>query len=253
MGKHDDFVRSYLNAWSQHDPSQVMEHISDGGFYHDMPQQQRLGGEALLRHLDEYFSDDNYRYELVGKVLVNADTIAFQYRVCPLEPEGGDIIWGGAEFIHMDGDEAREITDYYRLPDELPRRRGDADGQRYAKSGLDDAAMQELLDVLEHAMQEERIYLDPDLSLPRLAEHLGCSVNHLSQAINAGHSVSFFDYINSFRVREAAHMLRQKDSNSPAILTVALSVGFNSTSTFYTAFKKATGQTPARYRRGRQS
>ncbi|MEM9397592.1 MAG: helix-turn-helix transcriptional regulator, partial [Pseudomonadota bacterium] len=63
------------------------------------------------------------------------------------------------------------------------------------------------------------------------------------------YSMSFFDYINQFRVREAAHMLRQPDCRFPAILDVALSVGFNSTSTFYTAFKKETGQTPAKYRR----
>jgi AraC-like DNA-binding protein len=102
-------------------------------------------------------------------------------------------------------------------------------------------------------MEEDKVYLDPELSLPRLAEALGCSVNHLSQAINAGHNLSFFDYVNHYRVAEAARLLRQKDCRFPAVLDVALSVGFNSISTFYTAFKKSTGQTPAKYRRAKSS
>ena len=250
MATQDDFVKSYLSAWNRHDATGVMEHLSDDGLYNDVPAQQQLGGDALVRHLTDYFSDDHYRYELVGEVLVNADTIAFQYRVCPIDPSSDEPIWGGAEFIRMVGAEAREINDYYRLPDPPAQQREASEGQRSAKSGLTDEAMQQLLNALEYAMNEERVYLDPELSLPRLAEHLDCSVNHLSQVINAGHSMSFFDYINSHRVQEAARMLRQKDSGAPAILTIALSVGFNSTSTFYTAFRKATGQTPARYRRG---
>ena len=44
-------------------------------------------------------------------------------------------------------------------------------------------------------------------------------------------------------------MLCKKKAQADAILNIALSVGFNSTSTFYAAFKKTTGQTPAQYRR----
>jgi AraC-like DNA-binding protein len=49
---------------------------------------------------------------------------------------------------------------------------------------------------------------------------------------------------------EAAIKLMQSDSRSrEAILDIALEVGFNSTSTFYSAFRKVTGQTPGSYRR----
>jgi len=240
------FVKSYLDAWNKQDATGVAEHLRSDGSYVDVPTQQNLRGEELVAHLVEYFSNDQYRYELIGEVLAHKDTVAFQYRVVPRDSDSDAVGWSGAEFIQMDGDVARQINDYYRIPGADSR--GSA-GRRYAKSGLSDEAMEELLGQLQHAMEENRFYLDPELSLPRLAEALGCSVNHLSQAINAGHSMSFFDYVNQFRVAEAGRLLRQKDCRYPAILDVALSVGFNSTSTFYTAFKKATGQTPARYRR----
>ena len=101
---------------------------------------------------------------------------------------------------------------------------------------------------LSEAMDRERVYLESHLSLPQLAGMLGCSVNHLSQAINEGHHVSFFDFVNRYRVQEATRILASGANESISILDVALQVGFNSTSTFYAAFKKATGRTPAHFR-----
>ena len=250
MGAPQDFVESYIEAWNRHDAERVARHLGSDGLYCDMPRQEELTGDALVAHLIDYFSSDEYRYELIGDVLANADTVAFQYRVVPLDPGSGAQGWSGAEFVRLDGSVARQINDYYREPG-APGRHAPvgSGGRRYAKSGLSVEAMERLLAALHEAMTGRRLYLDPDLSLPRLAEQLGCSVNHLSQAINAGHSMSFFDYINQFRVTEAARMLREENCRFPAILDIALSVGFNSTSTFYTAFKKSMGQTPAKYRR----
>ncbi|MFT4767944.1 MAG: AraC-like DNA-binding protein [Glaciecola sp.] len=250
MNAQERFVRSYIEAWNDHDPSGVASHLCAGGLYCDIPSQTQLGGKALLSHLVDYFSNDHYRYGILGDVLVNENTMAFQYEVIPVDSPPEIQGWSGAEFVELAGDTAHRINDYYRVPGAQSRRAGLTDqGRRYAKSGLGNEAMETLLGALKKVMGQDKIYLDPELSLPYLADHLGCSVNHLSQAINAGHAMSFFDYINQFRVTEAAHMLRQKDCQFPAILDVALSVGFNSTSTFYTAFKKATGQTPAKYRR----
>lgn len=251
MGLQQDFVKSYLEAWNQHDAGGIAGHLCSGGVYCDEPVQKQLSGDALITYLTEYFNNEQYRYEVIGDVLVNKNTMAFQYRVCTLDKHQEIPGWSGAEFIQLEGNVAKHITDYYRLSIETTSRGKIGDpGRRYAKSGLSDDDMQQLLSALSCAMTDKQAYLDPELSLPSLAESLNCSVNHLSQAINSGHSMSFFDYINKYRVDAAAQMLRQKDCQFPAILDVALSVGFNSTSTFYTAFKKATGQTPAKYRRG---
>ena len=98
-------------------------------------------------------------------------------------------------------------------------------------------------------MRDEQAYLRPDLTLPRLAETVGCSVNHLSQVINAGFGMSFFDYLNRHRVQHAKELLGCLDDQNGAILSIAFTVGFNSNSAFYAAFKKCVGQTPAQFRR----
>ena len=108
--------------------------------------------------------------------------------------------------------------------------------------------MAQLLEALEGFMVGRQLYLDPELSLPMLADHLDTTVNHVSQAINAGLQTTFFDYINQRRVEAAIKLMQSDTSSRQAILDIALEVGFNSTSTFYNAFRKVTGQTPDAYR-----
>ncbi|MEM1141451.1 MAG: helix-turn-helix domain-containing protein [Pseudomonadota bacterium] len=244
---HTDFVNSYLEAWNAQDATGVAGHFADQGRYCDVPKDLTMVGSEIADYLRDYLNNDSHTYELHGDILHNGDCIAFQYRAYSREGGEESPEWSGAEFVRLESGVAAQIDDYYRLPAGT-RSRAPAE-RRYAKSGLSDDAMSALMASLEELMREEEVFLDPELSLPKLAKQMGCSVNHLSQAINSGHSMSFFDYINQHRVRAAAAMLKQPDCRFPAILDVALSVGFNSTSTFYTAFKKETGQTPARYRR----
>ena len=98
-------------------------------------------------------------------------------------------------------------------------------------------------------MAGDKVYLESELTMPKLAKLVKCSVNHLSQAVNSGFGMSFFDFLNSYRIEEAKAMLSQSKPQSQAILDISFAVGFNSNSAFYAAFKKATGQTPAQYRR----
>jgi len=72
--------------------------------------------------------------------------------------------------------------------------------------------------------------------------------NH-RQAVNSGFGMSFFDFLNSYRVKESNLLLGVNAAQAKAILDISFYVGFNSNSAFYAAFKKTTGQTPAQYRR----
>jgi AraC-like DNA-binding protein len=60
--------------------------------------------------------------------------------------------------------------------------------------------------------------------------------------------MNFFDFINQYRVEEAKKLLADVETKR-SILDIALMVGFNSTSTFYTAFKKFTGDSPVKFRK----
>jgi AraC-like DNA-binding protein len=152
----------------------------------------------------------------------------------------------------VNGGGAVKITDYYDTSSTTRPvivNASEAVTPKYAKSGLDSSQLQNYSSKLQSLMDGEKVYLQSGLTMPKLAKLVKCSVNHLSQAVNSGFGMSFFDFLNSYRIEEAKTMLSQCDPRSQAILDVSFAVGFNSNSAFYAAFKKATGQTPAQYRR----
>ncbi|MBC05873.1 helix-turn-helix domain-containing protein [Thalassospira sp.] len=115
-----------------------------------------------------------------------------------------------------------------------PRPLLDPDGVTRALARLDD--IQTRGDIL----------LDPLVSLPKLARAVGITPNQLSYVLNHHVGKSFFDFVNAARVAEARSVLVLEPDRT--ILDIALSVGFNSKSTFNLAFKKITGETPSAVR-----
>lgn len=88
---------------------------------------------------------------------------------------------------------------------------------------------------------------DPDLSLERLARHLGTNTAYLSRALNDGLGLSFNAAINRLRVVEVCSRLSGGGSEDD-LLTVAFAAGFSSKTSFNRIFKAQTGQTPSRFR-----
>jgi len=117
---------------------------------------------------------------------------------------------------------------------------------RYHWSKLDPGEAERINNRLLEMMQNKNIYLEPDLSLNKLAEIIQVKPNYLSQVINQYHRQNFFEFVNKYRIEEAKRLLRETDLKIEA---VAYDSGFNSLSTFNAAFKKITGTTPSQYRK----
>ncbi|MCQ9640930.1 helix-turn-helix domain-containing protein [Chryseobacterium sp. WG14] len=105
----------------------------------------------------------------------------------------------------------------------------------------------EQLKNLMQFMETEKPYLDDKLTLQKLAEQINLPEKQLSLLINQHTGKHFFDFINEFRINDAKTLL--KEQSQLTVLEVLYKVGFNSKSSFYTAFKKATNLTPTDYRK----
>ena len=117
----------------------------------------------------------------------------------------------------------------------------------YTQSKLGKVNIEEKREQLEHLMREERIYDNEDLSLSLLASQLDLSSHQLSELINSSFGHGFSRYVRTHRVEAAKRMLIAEPKAS--VLSVGLSTGFKSQSSFYTAFRELTGETPAAYRK----
>ncbi len=120
--------------------------------------------------------------------------------------------------------------------------------QKYARSALSEEDSERILSKLYHAIANEGLYSDSMLSLRGLSDHTNISSNYISQVINQKTDSHFFDYVNRFRI-EAAMKKLTHDGEKNSILNIAYDVGFNSKSTFNTAFKRHTGKTPSEFRK----
>ncbi len=99
---------------------------------------------------------------------------------------------------------------------------------------------------LDRIVADQRTLFDPLLTMPKLAATIGVTPNQLSHVLNNVIGQSFFEFVNTVRVHEAARLLCEEPDRN--ILDIAMTVGFNSKSTFNLAFKRATGMTPSHYR-----
>ena len=111
---------------------------------------------------------------------------------------------------------------------------------------LSEDRMQRISTKLEQVMKEEQLFLLDDLSLKKLSESIGETENHISETLSQFLQTNFFQFVNGYRIEAAKKALENSDKQ---ITGIAFDVGFNSKSTFNTAFKKFVGHSPSAYRK----
>jgi AraC-like DNA-binding protein len=100
---------------------------------------------------------------------------------------------------------------------------------------------------LDSLMADEKIFLDNELNLATVAEKLGISIHDASYLINEVTGSNFYNFINKFRVEEAKKLLTSAKMDKLNMLGIAFESGFNSKTSFNTAFKKLIGLSPSEY------
>lgn len=98
-------------------------------------------------------------------------------------------------------------------------------------------------------MTQNKPYLDPNISLNKLAKNINLTKTYLSQLLNDEFKQNFYDFINKYRIEESKKLLADQSHSKKAIIEIIYEVGFNSKSTFNSAFKKFTGLTPKEFKK----
>lgn len=108
-----------------------------------------------------------------------------------------------------------------------------------------ESGQQALFRELEQALQAGA-FRDNELSLGKLASQCGMSTHQASAAINQCSGSNFYDWLNQYRIEAARQALLQ---TTTPVSRICFEVGFNSKSTFNTAFRRFSGCTPTEFRR----
>jgi AraC-like DNA-binding protein len=101
---------------------------------------------------------------------------------------------------------------------------------------------------LQRLMTEDKLFTDTELKLASLAKEIGLPAHQVSKLINEKFGKTFTEFVNEYRVAEFIKRVNDKQYASLTIFGIAMDVGFNSKSSFNTAFKKITGKNPSDYK-----
>jgi AraC-like DNA-binding protein len=150
-------------------------------------------------------------------------------------------------------DALRETNESIVLPNDLQTGLTEGTGpekKKYAKSGLDPEASLNLHRKLQLLMENEKPYIQPELTLAEIAAKLQAHPNHVSQVINEMEGKNFYDYINTLRVEAFQRAVLLPENQRFTLFSLALECGFNSKSAFNRFFKKTMGMSPSDYLKG---
>ena len=107
----------------------------------------------------------------------------------------------------------------------------------------------EISDKINKLILEEKPYLDSKITIYQLAKMIDSNEKYLSNYLNEIHHLNFYNYINQFRIEHAKELLVDPIHDNYTIETIANLSGFHSKSSFNTAFKKETGETPSSFKK----
>jgi AraC-like DNA-binding protein len=120
---------------------------------------------------------------------------------------------------------------------------------KYKTTPLSEDETNHIFVKLKKLLEEDQVYKNENSSLSTLSQQLNISTQKLSMVINIKFKANFSSFINDYRIKHACMLFSQREFQNYTIAFIAFESGFSSVSSFNTAFKKVTGQTPSAYRR----
>lgn len=126
----------------------------------------------------------------------------------------------------------------------------DANGKTdtYKNPRLPDAEKKKIRKKLETYFNEEKPYLDVNLTIVNVSDKLNISRHALTEVLNTEVGKNFYRFVNEYRVNEVKEKLFDPEFSHYSIDAIGYECGFNSKSSFYAVFKNTTGKTPTQFK-----
>jgi AraC-like DNA-binding protein len=123
-------------------------------------------------------------------------------------------------------------------------------GQKTVKTyndSIDPDEAEKYIRLLKDSMRTEKLYLDPELTINKLADHLVINPKLISAVLNGQLKKGFSAFVNEYRVAEVKEKMLHPDNSRLTLAGLALNSGFNSVATFQRVFKAAENMSPKEF------
>jgi len=252
----DKLVEAYFDAWNAHDTAALLTLFHKEASYHDAFWMETCMAEDLAQYLDDSFDLEQYWYQQIGIVTIVDGGVVFRYSAHDqTDKANGQAIFTGAVVCVIRDNKIFSVSDIYCDPSpaalkELARWSIRHHGRlRNMRFGLPAVMATRYRDKLSALMEQERVFLDPNLTLSEVASRIGCSVDHLTQVVTTEFGASFYSFLDRYRATYARDMLMKESTDPDYLYEVATQSGFRSIERFDRAFKNIFQVRPAEFHR----
>ena len=250
----DTIVRKYIDAWNEQDVPGLLELMHPGAAYHDAFWAETCVGRELARYFRDAMDEEAFRYEQIGDTISTKSGVVFRYAAYECsESRNGEPEHYGAEVLVLKDGKILTVTDIYcsgdsanlvEVADLAERRHG---LPSYTKSGLGALKTSRIKDGLSASFGEEKVHLDPNITMSQLANRIGCTLDQLSIVIKNYFQSEFSELIDAHRIEYAKELLENDPDCLRVLDLVSSSAGFASTSEFSKRFLDIVGVTPEEF------
>jgi len=173
-----------------------------------------------------YISEDAFRYsELVVPIIHNNAIVGV------LDSENSHKDFYNSDLLHLFGIAAKLIS--FFLTESKCRNKEDLEKEYYR--------------LFINELKENQLYLNEDLSAREVAELIKISPAYFSHIVNKVSGQTLNSIVNTYRVHHIFDLLKKDEHRYRTLLSIALSSGFNSKSSFNLNFRRITQKSPSEY------
>ncbi len=250
----EKIVKNYIDAWNQRDVIALLDQMHAGAAYYDAFWMETCIGHDLKQYFRDAMDDEPFWYVQVGETIRIKNCIVIRYSAH--RPAGtviGEPLYYGAEILEIRDNKILTATDMYcRLDEtnlieiaELASKRHGLTS--FANSGLGASKEARIKANLSVKNDKEQFFRDPDITISRLAEEIGCTLQQLSAVLESEFGASFGDFVDARRVEYAKELMEQSPDDPDILEKVTSSAGFRSIAEFAKTFDRVVGVTPATF------
>ena len=118
--------------------------------------------------------------------------------------------------------------------------------QKYARVKIDEQEFSDIASRMKAYIEENRIYVNPELKMSDLAEVLGLSSSKLSQVFSLYLKENYYEFINRYRLEEFKRLIDEGEYKKYTLTALSEKCGFKKSS-FFSTFRRVEGMTPTEY------
>jgi AraC-like DNA-binding protein len=252
-----ELVDRYFSAWNQRNVPELLELMHAQASYYDAFWGETCSGQKeLSTYFAANFELETRWYRQDDELVTTLNGLVVRYNAFDRNDAEGRIpIFNGAEILTLSDGLIMTISDMYCNPttSDLIEVAALAEGQHgranLVQQGLGAKSSSQIRRRLAKAAKEVTVFLDPSLTVTKLADYVDCSVMHLFYVLEEQEETTFLEFVHECRARYASTLLVDESNGDIVLAQIAEQSGFESEAQFRKAFQTTFGVDADEYAR----